>query len=91
MTPEEVQKRLQELFEKFKKPLNERKLTDDDKRFIAELITLYKTVKRSNLTFSESAALYEKQVKLAELEKVFYEEDLDFETVLNDGRGKGNR
>ena len=84
MTPQEVQKRLQELFEKFKKPLNERKLTDDDKKFIAELITLYNSVKKSNLTFSESVALYEKQVKLAELEKVFYEEDTEFISEVRD-------
>ena len=84
MTPQEVQKRLQELFEKFKKPLNERKLTDDDKTFIKELIVLYNSVKKSNLTFSESVALYEKQVKLAELEKVFYEEDLDFVKEVRD-------
>ena len=84
MTPQEVQKKLQALFEKFKKPLNERKLTDDDKTFIKELITLYNSVKRANLTFSESVALYEKQVKLAELEKVFYEEDLDFIREVRD-------
>jgi len=77
MTPREVQEKLRRLFEQFRRPLSERTLTDDDKEFIQDLIDLYEQTKSLSLTFSEIVERYEKKLEIAELEKVYYEDELD--------------
>ena len=84
MSPEEVQKKLQELFEKLRLPQNQRNLTSEDEQFIKKLVKLYNEVKAANLTFSETVALYEKRVELANLEKVYYENEIDLLSEVRD-------
>ena len=84
MSPQEVQKKLQELFEKLKLPKSQRELTDEEKQFIKKLVKLYNQVKAANLTFSETVALYEKKVGLANLEKVYYEDEMDLLYEIRD-------
>ncbi len=51
---------------------------------ISKLVKLYNQVKAANLTFSETVALYEKKVDLANLEKVYYEDEMDLLYEIRD-------